>query len=105
MPSKKGSCRAPKEQAATHPAQWLISQVNVPSLDATLESARYAPPKGYMVKQHGVQGTLPVNTGHASIRRASYHETLRYRGQREGLKAFFCPFLMSSFSNKGTLWV
>ena len=43
------SVQAPKEQAAAHPAQWLISQVNVPSLDATLESARIAPPKGYMI--------------------------------------------------------
>ncbi|MCP1424402.1 hypothetical protein ABIC86_005201 [Paenibacillus sp. DS2363] len=47
------SVQAPKEQAAAHPAQWLISQVNVPSLDATLESARTAPPKGYMISQPG----------------------------------------------------
>ncbi len=48
-PSKMARVQAPKEQAAAHPAQWLISQVNVPSLDATLESARTAPPKGYMI--------------------------------------------------------
>lgn len=59
------SVQAPKEQAAAHPAQWLISQVNVPSLDATLESARTAPPKGYMISQ---SGDLSAIVGHAPCR-------------------------------------
>lgn len=46
QPSQMASFQAPKEQAAAHPAQWLISQVNVPSLDATLESARTCATQG-----------------------------------------------------------
>ena len=102
--SKMAGCRAPKEQAAAHPAQQLISQVNVPSLDATLESARYAPPKGYMIKRQGFARWITCEIQGKHLR-ASYHETLRYRGQREGSRPSSVLFLMSSFSNKGTLWV
>ncbi len=80
--------QAPEGAMPPHPAQVVNVQVNVPSLDATLR-----------VRECATQGVYDEKGYHVA---ASDHETLGNE-DRERAQGLLLSFLMSSFSNEGTL--